>query len=321
MRNIDWLCEHNNGLWPENCVRAESGDSNDGKVIQNGEKYKLADTDDANALLEPDSNLLEPDTGGTPKVDACGRMSAEDFAQAISDGMEKLNAAIESNGKPHDFYAFDELDTREKLEADVRTAVNAIYEKGCIDGDLRDKEPVRIGFKWITNLLDRQAAITERECEEREEELSRRFWKRVEEDDLDIAKLTAERDKQAERIRQLEQVVQADKEDCAQAFADMKVTENQRDGARIERDWLVREVNGLMKNQPYAYDPKTPIASLKTLGRYIGEQSEKLDAVLRKLDDEKQLTSTYRRERDLYRKKLGDAVWHAQAIARMAEVD
>ena len=41
-----WLeAEHNDGSTPENIVSADGVDSNDAKVIQNGEKYKLADGD------------------------------------------------------------------------------------------------------------------------------------------------------------------------------------------------------------------------------------------------------------------------------------
>ena len=130
-----WLeAEHRDGLQAENGVSAEDVDYNDAKVIQIGEKYKLADGD-----------------------------------------------------------------TREKLEDVLRNhAVIAFADKESgNDGILMRLDEFRA-------LLDRQKAIAERE--------------------------------QAERIRQLEQVIQADKDDCAQAFADMKVMENERDRARSERD-------------------------------------------------------------------------------------
>lgn len=58
-------------------------------------------------------------------------------------------------------------DTREQLEAEAQTTANAIYLMAYDDGAVqsgRDVEPVRVGTQWITELLDRQAAITEREC-------------------------------------------------------------------------------------------------------------------------------------------------------------
>lgn len=70
------------------------------------------------------------------------------------------------------FNILDATDARKKLEADVRATASAIYENGRIDGDLRDTEPVRVGFEWIIGLLDRQAAITKRELRR---EIAERF--------------------------------------------------------------------------------------------------------------------------------------------------
>lgn len=170
-----WLeAEHSDGLQPENGISADGGDSNDAKVISNGEKYKLTD--------------------------------AEDVEDA--------------------FCILDATDARKKLEADVRATASAIYEKGRIDGDLRDTEPVRIGFEWITGLLDRQAAITERKlCK-----------------GCDWPYLAAQPDQEAyDRIAELE----AELEKRDKGIARLKA---QRDEARAEREALRKKLGGAISH-------------------------------------------------------------------------
>lgn len=164
MNNLDWLCENDREQLRrilrddvelcEWCVFDEATcdwECGSGTRLWLDAEHVSGPNETANgadAGLEPRSDQLEPDTSRTPKVDACGRISAEDFAQAVSDGMEKLNAAVESHGETHDFYAFDELDTREKLQADIDDCHWLILED-----EKRD----------VLGWLDRQAAITERE--------------------------------------------------------------------------------------------------------------------------------------------------------------
>ena len=173
-----WLkAEHNDGLKPENGVSVEGADANDG-----------------NEVLEPDSNLLEPNT-------------------------------------------------REKLEEVLRNnTVIGITEDSGNDGVLMSLDEFRA-------LLDRQAAITERES--------------------------------AERIRQLE--------------AELNKWRKLTDGIEL---------------------PDYPMAKFmpKDKDRRIAE----LEAELRECDEQR---IEYRDQRDWYRDRLGDAVWHAHAIARMTEVD
>lgn len=124
------------------------------------------------------------------------------------------------------FCILDATDARKKLEADVRATASAIYEKGRIDGDLRDTEPVRIGFEWITGLLDRQAAITERKlCK-----------------GCDWPYLAAQPDQEAyDRIAELE----AELEKRDKGIARLKA---QRDEARAEREALRKKLGGAISH-------------------------------------------------------------------------
>ena len=88
MRNIDWLCENDRealtkiiaeGDECEYCA-FEIEDDCGIRCCEGVRKWLEAEHNDGLApVLEPDSNQLEPDTSGKPKVDACGRISAEDF--------------------------------------------------------------------------------------------------------------------------------------------------------------------------------------------------------------------------------------------------
>ena len=160
-------------------------------------------------LCENDREALVKIIAEGDECEYCAFEIEDDCGIRCSEGMLKWFEAEHSDGvKPENGVSAEgvdsndgkmDIDTREKLEDVLRNhAVIAFADKESgNDGILMRLDEFRA-------LLDRQKAIAEREC--------------------------------AERIRQLEQVVQADKEDCAQSFADMKVMENQRDRARAERD-------------------------------------------------------------------------------------
>ena len=241
MNNLDWLCENDREQLMK--LLAE-GDSCEYCALEIEDDCGVRCNEGVRAWLEAEhSDVLKPENGAgaeeadandaNPKADACGRISAEDFAQAMSDGMEKLNAAIESHGKTHGFYAFDEMDTREKLEADIHE-----FKRRHAQDKLELIAFESIACRW----LDRQKKITVRECDWCESK-GFKLYERIcqleaelDEREAECRNAKHEENRLCERIRQLEQVVQADKEDCAQSFADMKVMENQRDRARAERD-------------------------------------------------------------------------------------
>lgn len=98
-------------------------------------------------------------------------------------------------------------DTREKLEAAAQTAAGYIYGRGFTNGlsDAWNDDEVDTAANQIIQLLDRQAAITERECREYEDALRGRHYKR-------ITELRAERDESAQRIQTLEREIATLKE-------------------------------------------------------------------------------------------------------------
>ena len=85
--------------------------------------------------------------------------------------------------------AYVAQDSREKLEAAAQTAAGYIYGRGFTNGlaDAWNDDEVDTAANRIIQLLDRQAAISERECREYEDELREQHHRRV-------ADLTAERD-------------------------------------------------------------------------------------------------------------------------------
>ena len=235
MRNLDWLCENDRDALLDLLTDTMSCDCCVYEPWVRGRTSAYCDQncDDGQRkwLLAEHSDVLKPENGAgaeeadandaNPKADACGRISAEDFAQAMSDGMEKLNAAIESHGKTHGFYAFDEMDTREKLEADVRNHVAISITPNKPD------DGVLASVGTVLGWLDRQAAITERECAERIRQLEAELnkWRKltdgIELPDYPMAKFMP-KDKDR-RIAELE--------------AKLRECDEQRIEYRDQRDW------------------------------------------------------------------------------------
>lgn len=218
MNNLDWLCENDREQLMK--LLAE-GDSCEYCALDIEDDCGVRCNEGVRAWLEADHN----------------------------DGLEPENGVSDPDGGSN--VAYIAQDTREKLEDDIHE-FRLRYAKSNLEF---------VAFEYcVRNWLNRQKAITKREQAERIRQLEQDFQTvkddrddccrkiaklTVERDNLEtrlsncqdrIRQLEAERDKQSEHIRQLKQVVQADKEDCAQSFADMKVMENQRDRARAERD-------------------------------------------------------------------------------------
>lgn len=137
-------------------------------------------------------------------------------------------------------------DSREKLLYDASELVADCAPSGG------DCDPM---YREIIELLDRQAAITEREC------LERATGELVGWDCAECAEglgreLDARCDLLKERIAEMQAKV---------------------DGLTAERDQLTNAINELQKKQPYCYNPEQPLGTLNTIGRYIDELTAERD--------------------------------------------
>ena len=153
--NFDWLYEHDReamfdmvACGDKNCC--ECGMAKyypDCDLDENGTRREW--------LMAPHVDAQRDSNGTRP--DAMGQSSTHSIAQSktepkLSEQSESLSDAIsENHGKSQD----SEIDSREKLEADIDDYLESEY--GIIPGVVA----------MIPEWLDRQAAITERECKER----------------------------------------------------------------------------------------------------------------------------------------------------------
>lgn len=181
-------------------------------------------------------------------------------------------------------------DTREKLEADVRRKQREWSQSPCA---------LDTNFYEVIGWLDRQAAITERECREYEDALREQHHKR-------IAELKAKLDAEAQHAREAWQLWGE-----ADARAEQVKTERDELAQRIQT--LEREIATLKEHRA---------ANVEKLHELTDECAE-----LRKYRDEwKGLAEKYRadsiaaqEETERYRAKLGDvldALHEAERAAR-----
>lgn len=142
---------------------------------------------------------------------------------------------------PHSNVSKNLTDTREKLEADVLAHYKTPEEK----------------LKTVREWLDRQAAITERECME---QATTRYigWDCAECAEGLGKELDARCDPLKERIAEL----------------------------TAERDHFRKHVNHLMaliadiaRKQPYTFDPEAPYMTLDTIGDYLDELQDRVDSL------------------------------------------
>ena len=148
----EWLkaehVESNDDLSNENVVRPQAVDTNDGKAISGNlgksQNFEIDEPDTTRNELEDNGYVVMPYHNGEKQAKLLGK----EFDQVI----------------------FDELqDSREKLEADVRQILHSAYMLAWMHGreNRRGSSFEKLHVEFY-NMLDRQAAITERECRQRE---------------------------------------------------------------------------------------------------------------------------------------------------------
>lgn len=193
---------------------------------------------------------------------------------AIMAGTDPAEVMREHGQVIPDGEKYELADSREQLEADAMCDAKMLWNSA--------DECIIVIRGW----LDRQAAITERECMSRDtservgwdcaecaEGLGKELDARCDPLKERIAELTAEVEKHRQRANDAERGVLSDEWYVARDRYEDDIAEltSERDHFRKHVNHLMALIADIARKQPYTFDPEAPYMTLDTIGDYLDE--------------------------------------------------